>query len=101
MADFTSHERPSSWDGEPSVSPADNPATSDDDALLAVKTRAPFDPAIRQLGRRDRDILRMLLFEGRTQADVSAELDIERDEFSLLLHRILDDLRRSADGDSA
>src|SRR5687768_6879840 len=98
--DVMSHDRPSSWDGELSAPPADSPATPVDEALFAVKTRRPFDPAIRQLGRRDRDILRMLLFEGRTQADVSADLDIEQAEFSLLLRRILDDLHRSGDGDS-
>ena len=104
MDDVTSHDRLSSWDGELSTPLADHladsTATSVDEALVAVRARKPFDPAIRRLGRRDRDILRMLLFEGRTQADVSADLDIEQAEFSLLLRRILDDLRRPA-GDSA
>lgn len=100
MADVTSHERPTGWND------ADNPLTEiqavgDNRDLLAIKSRILLDPAVRQLRRRDRDVLRMVLFESRAQADVGVELGTDQVEFSLLLRRILDDLRHAADGYAA
>ncbi|WP_237111495.1 sigma-70 family RNA polymerase sigma factor [Nocardioides sp. WS12] len=61
----------------------------------AAEARVLLGPAIRHLPPRDRRILRLRFFEGRTQQEIGDELGVTQMQVSRLLTRILRDLRRA------
>ncbi|KRA28074.1 MULTISPECIES: sigma-70 family RNA polymerase sigma factor [unclassified Nocardioides] len=73
------------------------PADSTD--FDAAEARVMLWPVIRRLPPRDRKILRLRFFEGRTQQEIGDELGVTQMQVSRLLTRILRDLRRAIDSD--
>jgi RNA polymerase sigma-B factor len=55
-------------------------------------------PAIRELPRRERNILYLRFFRGLTQTQIAEELGISQMHVSRLLSRTLEELRRSMGG---
>jgi RNA polymerase sigma-B factor len=61
----------------------------------AADARVMLGPAIRRLGRRDRDVLRMRFFEGLTQQEIGERLGVTQTQVSRILTRITGELRKS------
>lgn len=57
--------------------------------------------AVRDLGERDRTIVRLRFFEGWTQQQIGQEVGVTQMQVSRLLTRILGDLRQSITGEAA
>ena len=57
--------------------------------------------AVRDLGERDRTIVRLRFFEGWTQQQIGEAVGVSQMQVSRLLTRILGDLRLSIDGEAA
>lgn len=72
---------------------------ADTTELDAAEARVILWPLIRRLPPRDRKILRLRFFEGRTQQEIGDELGVTQMQVSRLLTRILRDLRRAIDHD--
>jgi RNA polymerase sigma-B factor len=68
---------------------------STDEELSLAEARLMLGNAVRALGERDRTILRLRFFEGRTQQEIGAEVGVTQMQVSRLLTRILEDLRAS------
>lgn len=58
-------------------------------------------PAFRKLGPRDRLIVRMRFYEGRTQSEIGERIGVTQMQVSRLLKRILDELRSELIGTAA
>jgi RNA polymerase sigma-B factor len=67
----------------------------EDEGPRAVDARVILAPAVRDLPERDRRILYLRFFEGRTQREIGDELGVTQMQVSRLLTRILGDLRTS------
>jgi RNA polymerase sigma-B factor len=65
------------------------------------EARLMLAKAVRELGERDRTIVRLRFFEGWTQQQIGAEVGVTQMQISRLLTRILSDLRESVAGDAA
>ena len=75
---------------------------TDDDGPNAVDARVILAPAVRHLAERDRRIIYLRFFEGRTQREIGDELGVTQMQVSRLLNRILRELRESlSTGDPA
>jgi RNA polymerase sigma-B factor len=61
----------------------------------AADARVMLGPAIRRLGRRDRDVLRMRFFEGLTQQEIGERLGVTQTQVSRILTRITGELRKA------
>lgn len=59
----------------------------------AADARVILGPAIRSLGRRDRDVLRMRFFDGLTQQEIGERLGVTQTQVSRILTRINGELR--------
>ena len=64
-----------------------------DSTLTTAEERVTLGQAITGLDARSRAILNLRFFEGKTQSEIAAELDISQMHVSRLLRRALDDLR--------
>lgn len=62
-----------------------------------VEVRETLLPALRQLSDRDRTIVTMRFFDGRTQTEIAAELGVSQMQVSRLLAATLSRLRRHLD----
>lgn len=71
---------------------------AEDDELDPVEARVVLRPALRCLSDRDKRILKMRFFEGRTQQEIGNELGVCQMQVSRLLTRILQSLRRHVEG---
>ena len=70
-------------------------AIADDNtnAEAAAEARATLAPVVRKLSERDRRILYLRFFEGRTQQEIGQDLGVTQMQVSRLLARIMRDLR--------
>ena len=68
-------------------------ADEDNSAEAAAEARTTLAPAMRGLTERDRRILYLRFFEGRTQQEIGHELGVTQMQVSRLLARIMRDLR--------
>jgi RNA polymerase sigma-B factor len=68
-------------------------ADDDDPALDQLETVDILQPLLECLSDRDRLILELRFVEGRTQADIGAEIGVSQMQVSRLLRQILDDLK--------
>jgi RNA polymerase sigma-B factor len=75
------------------------PAEDGDREHNRVEARALLRPALRCLSDRDKRILMLRFFEGRTQREIGDELGISQMQVSRLLARILLRLRRHVEND--
>ncbi|HSV38994.1 MAG TPA: SigB/SigF/SigG family RNA polymerase sigma factor [Nocardioidaceae bacterium] len=66
-----------------------------------AEARLILAKAVRDLSERDRTIVRLRFFEGRTQQQIGAEVGVTQMQISRLLNRILGDLRESITGRAA
>jgi RNA polymerase sigma-B factor len=86
--------------GEGTVNLLDLMAGEDDDRDRdRVEARLLLRPALRELPERDKRILMMRFFEGRTQQEIGDELGVSQMQVSRLLARILGVLRRHVEDD--
>jgi RNA polymerase sigma-B factor len=65
----------------------------DSSAEAAAEARTTLAPVVRRLSERDRRILYLRFFEGRTQQEIGQELGVTQMQVSRLLARIMRDLR--------
>ena len=65
----------------------------DTSAQAAAEARTTLAPVVRRLSERDRRILYLRFFEGRTQHEIGQELGVTQMQVSRLLARIMRDLR--------
>jgi RNA polymerase sigma-B factor len=72
---------------------ADVVADDDDPALGQLEAVDILQPLLEGLSDRDRRILQLRFVEGRTQADIGAEIGVSQMQVSRLLRQILDGLR--------
>lgn len=63
--------------------------------LEAAEARLVLWPVLRRLSRRDRMILRLRFWEGRTQQEIGEQLGVTQMQVSRLLSRILGELREA------
>ncbi|NUR07724.1 MAG: sigma-70 family RNA polymerase sigma factor [Nocardioidaceae bacterium] len=63
----------------------------------AAEARLLLAPAVRSLPERDRIIVRMRFFEGRTQSEIGQEIGVTQMQVSRLITRILNELRTKID----
>lgn len=68
------------------------PATEIDDQE-AVEARVMLGPAVRNLGERDRYVVRLRYFDGLTQQEIGNELGVSQAQVSRILDRITRELR--------
>lgn len=68
---------------------------ADDPRLIDSENRAELSPLLARLAPRERRILHMRFFEGRTQTEIAAELGISQMQVSRLLARSLAELKTS------
>jgi RNA polymerase sigma-B factor len=95
----TSLDAPASASGEPL---ADLLVDDEVDDLEAAEARALIRALVTELKPRDRLVLYLRFFEGRTQQEIGDELGVTQMQVSRLLSRILADLRaRVSEGTSA
>jgi len=92
---FTSLDAPAAGDEE-------NQALSDqlgteDEGMEEIEHRVALSPLISQLPPRERTILHLRFFEGRTQSEIATELGISQMHVSRLLARSLARLRSIAE----
>lgn len=73
----------------------------DDDEFDRCEARLMLAKAVRELGERDRTIVRLRFFEGWTQQQIGQEVGVTQMQVSRLLTRILADLRGSISGEAA
>lgn len=73
---------------------------ADDHEQDAAEARVLLRTLVKELAPRDRLILYLRFFEGRTQAEIGEELGVTQMQVSRLLSRILRDLRARADRDA-
>jgi RNA polymerase sigma-B factor len=64
-----------------------------DGAMEAAEARAVLRPALQELNERDRRVLHMRFFEGRTQQEIADELGLTQAQVSRVLSRVLATLR--------
>lgn len=69
----------------------------EDDGYALADARLTLEPAIDELHSRDRLILELRVAQGRTQAEIAAELGISQMQVSRLLTRIRETLRPTLD----
>lgn len=69
---------------------------SDDRRLESIEWMASLEPAVASLTERQRRILHLRFFEGKTQAEIGEEVGVSQMQVSRLLRRMLDDLQRKA-----
>lgn len=70
----------------------------DDASQAAAEARVALTPAVRMLSDRDRHILGLRFFEGRTQVEIATEIGVTQTQVSRMLTRILRQLREHLDG---
>jgi RNA polymerase sigma-B factor len=68
-------------------------ADEDSSDAAAAEARTTLAPAVRRLSERDRRILYLRFFEGRTQQEIGQDLGVTQMQVSRLLARIMRDLR--------
>jgi RNA polymerase sigma-B factor len=68
-----------------------------DPSYEAVERWASIAPAIRDLSGRDRRVLYLRFFEGRTQSEIAGEVGVSQMHVSRILSQTIERLRRSAD----
>jgi RNA polymerase sigma-B factor len=68
-------------------------ADEDTSDTAAAEARTALAPAVRRLSERDRRILYLRFFEGRTQQEIGQDLGVTQMQVSRLLARIMRDLR--------
>jgi RNA polymerase sigma-B factor len=102
-----------SADGCFAPSSLDAPAISSETGSLAERLGGPdvefercearlmLARAVRRLGERDRTIVRLRFFEGKTQQQIGDEVGVTQMQISRLITRILGDLRESISGQAA
>lgn len=94
--------RPASLDApltaDGAVSWANGLRDDDDGDRMAMEARVVLAPLLRELGERDRTILRLRFVEDRTQQEIGAELGVTQMQVSRLLARIISQLREAATG---
>ena len=73
----------------------------EDDEYGRCEARMMLAKAVRDLGERDRTIVRLRFFEGWTQQQIGEAVGVSQMQVSRLLTRILGDLRLSIDGEAA
>lgn len=66
-----------------------------DDALVTVESRTILQPALRRLSERERRIVYLRFFEGRTQVEIAQELGISQANVAKILDRVMRRLRAS------
>ncbi len=64
----------------------------------AAEARAILGPAVRQLAERDREVLRLRYYEGRTQQEIGQILGVTQTQVSRILSRITTQLRDAVVG---
>ncbi|HSU02360.1 MAG TPA: sigma-70 family RNA polymerase sigma factor [Nocardioides sp.] len=64
-----------------------------DPALKSAEARVVLEPVLGRLSRRDRRILQLRFFEGRTQQEIAEDVGLTQAQVSRLLARIFADLR--------
>jgi len=72
-----------------------------DDEFDRCEARLMLSKAVRNLGERDRTIVRLRFFEGWTQQQIGEEVGVTQMQISRLITRILGDLRESIEGKAA
>lgn len=72
-----------------------------DPALKSVEARVVLEPVLGQLTARDRRILHLRFFEGRTQQEIAEDVGLTQAQVSRLLARIFADLRAMLVGASS
>jgi len=72
-----------------------------DDEFDRCEARLMLAEAVRDLGERDRTILRLRFFEGWTQQQIGEKVGVTQMQISRLITRILGDLRESIEGKAA
>src|SRR4051794_4068924 len=65
----------------------------EDSECASVEARVALAPAVRRLSERDRMILRLRFFEGKTQREIAESIGVTQMQVSRLLSRIFKDLR--------
>lgn len=70
---------------------------SEDDAFVRSEGWASVAPAIRKLPARERRILYLRFFEGRTQSEIAEDIGISQMHVSRLLSQTLHRIRRHSD----
>ncbi|MET0999815.1 MAG: sigma-70 family RNA polymerase sigma factor [Marmoricola sp.] len=65
----------------------------EDDQQAAAEARVALAPVVRRLGQRDRHILQLRFYEGRTQREIAEDIGVTQMQVSRLLTRIFRDLR--------
>lgn len=66
-----------------------------DEALVTVESRTILQPALRRLSERERRIVYLRFFEGRTQVEIAQELGISQANVAKILDRVMRRLRAS------
>jgi RNA polymerase sigma-B factor len=69
-----------------------------DGALESAEARVVLGPLLQELGERDRRVVHMRFFEGRSQQEIADDLGVTQAQVSRALARILATLRQKLDG---
>jgi RNA polymerase sigma-B factor len=80
---------------------ADVVADDDDSRIDQLETVEMLEPALADLGERDRRILQLRYIEGWTQSEIGKDIGVSQMQVSRLLRRILDDLHAKLEPESA
>lgn len=96
---FASLDAPAPGPGDEGGDTVGSRFGNDDPALLDAERRASLSPLISQLPPREQTILHLRFFEGLTQSEIAARLNISQMHVSRLLARSLTQLRTTAHDD--